>query len=448
MDSNETFDRPLARRQLLKGTALAGLGLAGGSSLLAACGGSDSGGSSGPAASGDKIGGAITWASWANPGEAERFKQYSKDFQAKYGTKVTYQTIVGDYQTKLLTQLAGGAAADAFYVGDGSMAKMIETGQLEKLDEYLSSADSPIKTTDVYEGLWQWCKGPDGATYGLPVDCNPKVFWFNKGMLQEAGVSQNPAQLYEAGQWNQAALTDMLTKVKATGKRGMVFEANWFDLISIITTFGGTAFDKSGKAVFDTDPKAQAAVTWLFDQMKAENIAYGGSLPKGQGVDALFYGAQLATIQYGRWILPNLKKLKKLQYDIAPMPSENGKDIAPVAVYTAAMSVYSKAKQKDVAKQFFGHYVSAEGQRARLSGGGNAVPSVPGLDEIVTEGNLPEHGKLFTEIAAKGYAIPKAIGTNAQVATNLPLEMDKMIKSGNETPKSFSEKLCKLINGG
>src|SRR4029453_17570710 len=135
MDSNETFDRPLARRQLLKGTALAGLGLAGGSSLLAACGGSDSGGSSGPAASGDKIGGAITWASWANPGEAERFKQYSKDYQAKYGTKVTYQTIVGDYQTKLLTQLAGGAAADAFYVGDGSMAKMIETGQLEKLDE-------------------------------------------------------------------------------------------------------------------------------------------------------------------------------------------------------------------------------------------------------------------------------------------------------------------------
>ena len=447
MDSNETFDRPLARRQFLRGTALAGIGLAGGSSLLAACGGSDSG-SGGTAASGDKIGGAITWASWANPGEAERFKQYSKDFQAKYGTKVTYQTIVGTYQQKLLTQLAGNAAADAFYVGDSDMAKLIETGQLEKLDSFLSSADSPIKTADVYEGLWQWCKGPDGSTYGLPVDCNPKVFWFNKTMLQEAGVTQNPAQLYEAGQWNQAALTDMLTKVKATGKRGMVMEANWFDLMSFITTFGGTAFDKSGKAVFDTDPKAQAVIAWLFDQMKSGNIAYGGSLPKGQGVNALFYGGQLATIQYGRWILPNLKKLKKLQYDIAPMPSESGKDIAPVAVYTAAMSVNAKSKQKDVATKFFGHYVSAEGQRARLSGGGNAVPSVPGLDDIVTEGNLPEHGKLFTEIAAKGYAIPKAIGTNAQVATNLPLEMDKMIKSGNETPKSFSQKLAALINGG
>ena len=130
------------------------------------------------------------------------------------------------------------------------------------------------------------------------------------------------------------------------------------------------------------------------------------------------------------------------------MPSESGKDIAPVAVYTAAMSVNAKAKEKDVAQKFFGHYVSAEGQRARLSGGGNAVPCVPGLDDIVTEGNLPEHGKLFTEIAAKGYAIPKAIGTNAKVATNFPLEMDKMIKAGNETPQSFSQKLAALINGG
>ena len=72
------------------------------------------------------------------------------------------------------------------------MAKLIETGQLEKLDTFLASADSPIKPDDVYKGLSQWCKGPDGSIYGLPVDCNPKVFWFNKDMLQEAGVIPEP----------------------------------------------------------------------------------------------------------------------------------------------------------------------------------------------------------------------------------------------------------------
>jgi ABC-type glycerol-3-phosphate transport system substrate-binding protein len=46
-------------------------------------------------------------------------------------------------------------------------------------------------------------------------------------------------------------------------------EAWWFDLIPWMTTFGGTAFDDSGKAVFDEDAKSQAALTWLFNQMES-----------------------------------------------------------------------------------------------------------------------------------------------------------------------------------
>jgi multiple sugar transport system substrate-binding protein len=439
MDSNELFPRQLSRRRFLTGTALAGVGVAGGG-LLAACGGGDSGSGDGK--------GEVTWGSWANPGEAEVFRKYSKDYEQKHGVKVTYQLIVGDYQAKLLTQLAGGAAPDAFYVGETQMAKMIETKHLVDLESYLASADSPVKISDFFPDLYQWCKPPSGeGLYGLPVDCNPKVFWFNKGLLEQAGVSQNPAQQFEAGTWTQDALTDLLTKVRATGKRAMVLEAWWFDLIPWMTTFGGTAFDDSGKAVFDEDAKSQAALTWLFDQMESGNITYGGSLPKGQGVDALFYGGQLATLAYGRWILPNLKKLKNVQYDIAPLPSESGKDIAPVTVGTSAMSVYAKAKDKDAALDFAGNYVSKEGQRARLAGGGNAVPVTAGLEDVVTEGNLPEHGKWFLDVAEKGYAIPLALARNAKVLNAFPQEADKMLKSGKETPKSFAQKLAKLING-
>lgn len=279
-------------------------------------------------------------------------------------------------------------------------------------------------------------------------DCNPKVFWFNKGMLEQAGVTTTPAAAFNAGTWNRDALDDLLTKVKASGKRGMVVEGNWFDITSLITTFGGTAFDQEGKAVFDTDPKALDTLAWLFDHFQAETITYGGSLPKGQGVDALFYGGQLATIQYGRWILPNLKKLKDAtQYDIAPMPSESGKDIMPVAVYTAAMSVQTGAKDKTATLMFFGRYVNEEGQRARLSGGGNAVPSRAGLDDIVTEGNLPESAAWFTQIASKGYAVPLGIARSAKVSTNLGTQIDQVIKGGASSDE-FAKKIAAFINAG
>lgn len=435
----------LSRRKLLTTTALAA-GAVGAGGLLSACGGGKGiQNPNGPAASGGgDANGPVTWGSWANPGEAERFRTYSKNYEQKYGNKITYQVTTGDYKTKLLTQLTGGSAPDAFYVGDDTIAKLIESKSVMDLTEYLSSPDAAVKESDVYPGLIKWVKKGSGI-YGMPVDCNPKVFWFNKTMLSDAGVAQNPAQMQEAGTWTRDALDDLLTKVKATGKRGLVFEANWFDLCGWITTLGGKAIDDQGKAIFDTDQKALSILEWLFDRMNKDLISYGGSLPKGQGVDALFYGKQLATIQYGRWILPNLKK-GSLQYDIAPLPSESGKDVAPCSIYTACMSVNVKAKDPAAALAFMGRFTSADGQRARLSGGGNAVPCVPGLDDVVTEGNLPEHAKYFVEVAKNGYTVPQVLVENPAAATNLGTNLDKLIKSKPDY-KTFATKAAAFMNG-
>lgn len=450
--TKDAFGRNLSRRSFLTTGALAGVGVVGSSSLLAACGGGSTGGpqagggsSGGGGGGGQKGGGAVTWGSWANPGEAERFRKYSSDYASKNGVKVTYQTVVGDYATKMITQLSGGAAPDAFYVGDTLMAKLIQSNAVVKLDDYLKSPDAAVKESDVYKGLIQWCK-KDGSIYGMPVDCNPKVFWFNKKLLSAAGVAQNPAQMQEAGTWNQAALDDLLTKVKATGKRGLIIEATWFDLCGWITTFGGKAIDDKGYAVFDKDAKALKILEWLFAHLDAGTMTYGGSLPKGQGVDALFYGSQLATIQYGRWILPNIKKLKNFEYDIAPMPSESGKEISETAIYTAAMSVNAKAKDQAAALNFMGHFVNADGQRARLAGGGNAVPCIAGLDDVVTEGNLPEHGKWFTDVAKKGYTIPQVLVENPTVSTNFGASLDKLYKA-KLGYKAFAQKAAALMNG-
>lgn len=445
----DALGRAVSRRSFLGTTALAGLGVAGVGTLAACGGGSGAGPGGGDAGGGggEGGGGPVTWASWANPGEADRFKQFSKDYTSQYGVQVTWQQVVGDYQSKLLTQLAGGSAPDAFYVGDSSMAPMIASGKLEPLGDFLDSSDSALKIGDVYEGLYQWCKSEDGKLYGVPVDCNPKVFWYNKGLLDEAGFSPYPADQLASGTWNRDALDDLLTKVKATGKRGMVVEANWFDLFSLITTFGGNAVDDAGKAVFDTDTNAMDTISWLFDHFKNETITFGGSLPKGQGVDALFYGGQLATIQYGRWILPNLKKLKNLQFDIAAMPSSDGATVMPVAVYTAAMSVQTAAKDKQASLVFLSRYCNADGQKARLSGGGNAVPSMAGLDDIVLEGGVPENAKYFTEVASKGYAIPEVIARSAKVSTNFGTQMDKIVKGG-ASAKEFATQMANFINAG
>ena len=228
----DALGRVISRRGFLGTTALAALAVAGAGSL-SGCGGGSSGGpgggtggETGDAASGR--GGAVTWGAWANPGEAERFKQVSKAYEEKYETKITFQILTGDYLPKLLTQLAGGSAPDAFYIGTDGMAKLIESQNIIDLTEFTSKSDSPVKIEDFYPGLLPWCKPTSGAgVYGLPVDCNPLVFWFNKEMVSAAGITQSPVQQFEAGTWNRDALDDFLTKIKATGKRGLVLDGEW-----------------------------------------------------------------------------------------------------------------------------------------------------------------------------------------------------------------------------
>jgi multiple sugar transport system substrate-binding protein len=448
----DALGRAVSRRSFIGTTALAGLGVAGAGTLLAGCGGGSGagpnaggGGEAGNADTGE--GGTLTWGNWANPGEATRFREVTKAYEEEFKTKLTYQIVTGDYNSKLLTQLAGGSAPDAFYVNTEGMAKMIESKNIIDLTEFTSKPDSPVKVDDFYPGLLPWCKPTSGeGIYGLPVDCNPLVFWFNKDMIAEAGITESPVQRFEAGTWNRAGIDDFLAKMKASGKRGLVLAGEWAYWLSWMTTFDGKPFDESNKAVFDTDPKCLETLEWLFAHMKDETITYGGSLPKGQGIDALFYAQQLASCQMGRWILPNLKKLK-FNYDIAPYPSTDGKTIAPVNIPVAAMGVNAKAKDQDAALWFTARYVSVEGQKARLAGGGNAVPSIPGAEEIVTEGNLPEHASYWNDVAKVGYAIPQAIATKPAVATNINAEIDKVVKSGADA-KTFATKICAFINKG
>jgi multiple sugar transport system substrate-binding protein len=434
----------LSRRTLLRTGAIAA-GVTCSTGLVAACGGSGLTNPDAPASGGAAdTSGSVTWSNAANPGEVERFKQFSSDYQTKHGNKITYQTVTGDYPTKIMTQLAGGKAPDAFYANDALQAKLIDSKSILDLSEYLAGAEAEVDLETIYPNLLKLMQRGE-AIYGLPVDCNPKVFWFNKDLLAEAGVATNPAQLQEAGRWDRAALDDLLTKVKSTGKRAMIIQSNWFDLLGLITALGGNAIADDGKVIFDDDAPSLEIIEWMLDRIRAGLITYGGTLPEGQGADALFYGSQLATIQSGRWILPNLKKTS-LQYDIAPMPSASGGDIAPTAVRSACLVVNAKTKHPGAAAKFLARFVNADGQRFRLSGGGNAVPTMPGLEDVVTESNLPEHGAWFTEVAAAGYSIPQALLAQPDAVANLGTALDKLFKDLPDH-KTFAAKAAAAMNG-
>ena len=346
----------------------------------------------------------VTWTSWGNTGEVANLRTFTDDFNASQSAiKAKYTPIPTDgYDAKLLTQLNGGTAPDLFYAGDGQVSTMVKNKVVADLTDRLSSATSKSKPEQFAGDLWGPAKSADGRLYGVPVDCNPLVIWYNKKLLQEAGVTEMPADTYEAGKWNWDTFQSTLDKVQESGKRAFVLSDWWALRYSWVTNNGGTIY-ADGKFVANEDPKSMEAFQWLADNIAAEKIAFSGSLPEGQGDDAMFMSAQLGFVSLGRWGLPLFRENKNLDCDIVPYPTNTGKKIEPSGVAVAYWMMNGTTKNPDQAFAFYTHFVSPEGQQGRLDTGGNAVPSIEGVEEVVLSDNLPEHRQYFLDARDIGY---------------------------------------------
>lgn len=419
----------IGRRSFMGRAMALGISLASVEAFVAACGGSDGG--AGSTAS-------IKWSNWANTGELARFKAFTEDYNKKHNTSVQYDFVPSannNYFTKITTELNGGVAPDAFYVGDGDIAKLVSNQTVLQLNDLLAGSKAKEKAEDYLPGLWGAAKTKSGKIYGLPVDCNPLVLWFNKKVLADAGITTLPTDLFDQGKWTRDAFQDMIEKIYAKGKQGFVLEAWSLQFYAWCTTNGGKIYDNDGYGEFiaHQDPKSLEAFKWLTDQIRKKTMVYAGSLPKGQGSDLAFIGNQVGFISVGRWDLPEFKSATGLEFDCVPFPSNTGQHLAaPVAL--AYMVINKKTKMQDQAFDFMTNYCSSDGQTFRLHGGGNAVPSIRSADaeKVVLEGNLPEHAKYLLDARNIGYGLYPSEGSAAGLSDDIKTALEPVWLQGKD----------------
>jgi len=346
----------------------------------------------------------VTWTSWGNTGEVANLQTFTDDYNASQSAiAVKYiPTPTDGYDARLLTQLNGGTAPDLFYAGDGQVSTLVKNAVVADLTDLLSSDASLSKPEQFAGDLWGPVRTADERLFGVPVDCNPLVIWYNKTLLQEAGITEMPADVYEAGNWNWETFQSMLDAVSESGKRGLVLDSWWALRYSWITNNGGTIY-ADGQFVANEDPKSIEAIQWVADNIASENIAFSGSLPEGQGGDAMFMSGQLGFVSLGRWGLPLFRQNENLDSDIVPYPTNTGNKIEPSGVAVAYWMMNAASENPDQAFEFYTHFVSPEGQEGRLDTGGNAVPSIEGVEQVVIDDDQPEHRQYFLDARDVGY---------------------------------------------
>src|SRR5690606_15808843 len=152
--------------------------------------------SGGGSSKGDKV--ELSMAAWGNPAEIKVYQKGVDAYMKEHpNVKIKLVPVPGDnYEEKLLTELSGGKSHDVFYVGAETMPKLVETGKIADLTEFLDSSASYVKADQFADGLWGAAR-KDGKIYGVSVDNNPLVMYYNKKVLADAGIDKSPQELYD-----------------------------------------------------------------------------------------------------------------------------------------------------------------------------------------------------------------------------------------------------------
>ncbi|HET6910440.1 MAG TPA: sugar ABC transporter substrate-binding protein [Mycobacteriales bacterium] len=345
----------------------------------------------------------VTWTTWGDPGELARYKQFDQQFMKTHpNINVVFQPVASysDYNAKLLTELSSHTAPDVFYVGDDQIGKFVSTHQLEPLNNILDKSKT-ISAGLFAPGLYGAAKS--GSTYyGVPTDCNPDAFWYNKTTLRDAGITQDPATLASEGKWTLSTFLSMVKTLHSHGIAGAGFWNYWSTPYSWISQYGGKIYNASGKFVLPQDPTSVQALTVLAHLFQNKTFDVLDTLPSGQS-DTMFLTHKLGFYVQGRYTIATIKQGGNASdYDVAPWPSKTGK-VMPSGVATAYLAINKSTPHQSAAATFLQAYVNAQGQTLRLAGGGNAVPSIKNTsaDKVVL--GYPAHARFLLQMRSLGF---------------------------------------------
>ncbi len=308
-------------------------------------------------------------------------------FRAQYpNVTVEHQEIpYDDLRQKLVTGLAGGTLPDVLRADIIWVPEFADQGALLALDEEMP--DFADITAGMFDGPVSTNKWADHY-YGLPLDTNTRVLFYNTGVFEEAGVSAAPTTVEE--------LETAMAKVKeslgadhygyAEGGTGP------WSILPWIWSFGGGITDDDITAATGTlnGPGTVAAVTKLQDWL-AKGYLSPSILGGGLATSEQFGNDQAAMILEGPW-MPGIFKnqFPELAYEYATVPAGPGGTASVVGGENIV--VFKSTDNKDAALAFTRFMVSEEAQLAM-----GKIGQMPVLESLAGNPELPDYYPVFQE---------------------------------------------------
>ncbi|MFL6113903.1 MAG: extracellular solute-binding protein [Catenulispora sp.] len=313
----------------LTATVLASVTLAAAATACSSAASSPSatGGSTSKAGGG---GGSATYTIWDPYPQFDNSSAWVKllsECGTKAGVKVNRTAFdTSDLTNKTLLAAQQGNSPDVLIIDNPVVSTLADGGVLTTTEE------NKIDTSAVSPNLLA-AGQLGGKTYGIPIGANTLALYYNKAVLQAAGVD-----IASVKDW--PSLTAALAKATAAGKKGITFSAIGTEegSFQFLPWFWGSGANLTAL----NSPQGVSAVTLWSDWLK-KGYAPNSVINNTQTTSwQEFATGQYAFAENGTWQLANAKKAG-FDYGVIPIPAAaGGPAAAPTGGEFVTVPVQSK----------------------------------------------------------------------------------------------------------
>ncbi|HVZ80595.1 MAG TPA: sugar ABC transporter substrate-binding protein [bacterium] len=355
---------------------------------------------------------ALKISSWGDIKENTILQGLIDDFQkANPDIKVELQRVPwGEYNTKLLTQFAGGLAPDVIFASTDNIGDLYFRNVLEPLDPYIQSDPAYASTLkDFYPTLMNRFT-VNGSLYVLPRDISPVcVLYYNKKEFQEAGLPM-PSDDWDWTDFLKAAKA--LTKVDQAGRTTQWgITEDWAMIEPWVYSAGGRWVDnpqKPTKWAFDT-PEFIKGLQFRADLMNKYKVMPSPAnmtAMGGVGASDMFVNGTAAMFISGIWKTPQFRDIKTFDWDVALFPKGPG----GTRGYQSGGSGYgilSTSKHKKEAWKLVSFLAGPEGEK-KMASTGLVQPALMSVanSPVFLDGQKPLNKKILLKAEPYGIFMP------------------------------------------
>ena len=266
----------------------------------------------------------IRYMAWGNPPQLALEKRFCEAFmQENPGIRVKFiQTPSSAYRDKMILMLASRTAPDVMRVDSFDFPALVAKDYYHPLDGLIAN-DPTYRQADyfpvaVQEGRYR------GRQYGVNVLFGSPVVYYNKDLLQKAGLEE-PYALWRRGEWTWDAYLRYARAMTTKDARGKPLSfGSWINGFALqcatVYSFGGDIM-RDGRVCL-AEGKAAEAMRFVRDLRFRDKVEPNASQTANSAFS--FEGGKIGMQMEWMGVTPRLREAAKFDWDVCPIPLKPG----------------------------------------------------------------------------------------------------------------------------